>query len=104
MKEYFLKARITTFLIFLLSASMPFITISGEPKPNTHTYVKDINTDTLPNVFNENQGRLIESKLRQEAVLKFALHEVPTTKKELETLRVGLKNEIINDRRNRFLS
>ncbi len=82
MKEYFLKARITTFLIFLLSASITFITISGQPKPNTHTYVKDIKTDTLPNVFNENQGRLIESKLRQEAVLKFALHEVPTTKKE----------------------
>ncbi|MEJ7830967.1 MAG: acetylxylan esterase [Segetibacter sp.] len=96
MKEYFLKVRITTFSIFLLSAFITFITISGQPKPNTHTYVKDIKTDTLPNVFNENQGRLIESKLRQEAVLKFALHEVPTTKKELETLRVGLKNEIIN--------
>jgi hypothetical protein len=49
----------------------------------------------LPNVFNEPHGDLIESKLRQEAVLKFPLFQLPQSKNEWNSYRAELKNEII---------
>lgn len=52
-------------------------------------------TDSLPAVLSENHADLIESKLRNEAALRFAQHQLPKTKQEWETHRAHLKDEII---------
>ena len=49
----------------------------------------------MPHVFNENNGDLVESNLRHEAVLRFPLYQLPQSKHEWSTYRVQLKNKII---------
>ncbi|MCW3106716.1 MAG: hypothetical protein JWQ09_1222, partial [Segetibacter sp.] len=95
MTIYLFKNRITTFFIFLVLAFIFLITISTIVRGGKDTLKRNVKSGSLPNVFNETHGNLIESKLRQEAVLKFPLYQIPGTKKEWETYRVGLKKEII---------
>jgi len=52
-------------------------------------------TGILPNVFTEAHGDLVESKLRQEAILRFALLQLPHTENEWDKYKTSLKNEII---------
>ena len=68
--------------------------ISGTPLMESSAFPKE-NFDTLPIVLTRNRADLIESKLRNEALLKFAEHELPGIPKEWETYRVTLKNEIL---------
>jgi len=51
--------------------------------------------DSLPAVLTKNHADLIESKLRHEAVLKFAEHQLPDNLKDWEIYKMQLKNEII---------
>ena len=69
----------------LFSALLSFISFPGITQ----------NTGTLPNVFNENHGDLIVSALREEAVMKFPLHQLPHTIKQWDEYRAALKKEII---------
>ena len=52
-------------------------------------------TGILPNVFTEAHGDLVESKLREEAILRFALLQLPHTENEWDKYKTSLKNEII---------
>src|SRR5215212_8817222 len=94
MKKNLLENKIRIFAFFLISASLIFITTPAIGGDNTDTTKKD-GRSILPNVFNENHGDLMESKLRHDAVLKFPLYQLPGTKTEWQTYRVGLKKEII---------
>ena len=95
MNKYFPRNRLTTFFISLVSASIFVIATSALVIVND---AKEELTDSLPNVFNRNQGNLIISELRHEANLKFPLYQLPSTKKEWDTYRVHLKNQIIKKR------
>ena len=101
MSSYFLRNRITSFFIFLILASIFFIAtsiiVTGD---NNETYTKKVVlTDSLPHVFNENNGDLIVSNLRHEAVLRFPLYQLPQSKPEWDRYRVQLKNKIIEKTR-----
>ncbi len=52
-------------------------------------------TDSLPTVLAKNHADLIASQLRNEAVLKFAGHQLPANLKEWELYKPQLKKEII---------
>ena len=53
------------------------------------------NTDTLPDVLTNSHADLIESRLRNQAVLNFGIHQLPDNIKEWKTLSRQLKNLII---------
>jgi hypothetical protein len=52
-------------------------------------------TDSLPDVFAKNHADLVESRLRNEAVLQFGIHQLPQKLKEWEIARKSLKQKII---------
>src|SRR2546425_6998210 len=52
--------------------------------------------DSLPAVLTENRADLLGSKLKKEAFLRFAEHQLPASKQEWENYRTHLRNEIIN--------
>ena len=52
-------------------------------------------TDSLPTVLTENRADLVGSKLKNEAILRFAQLQLPETKQEWEDYRTHLRNEII---------
>jgi hypothetical protein len=83
------RLRVRLILVF---TPLFFLTISAII---TDRIKSEKRTNNLPNVFNEKHGDLVESKLRHEAILKFPLYQLPDTKMEWDTYRVGLKNEII---------
>lgn len=56
---------------------------------------KNLSADSLPDVLTDSHANLIESRLRNEAVLKFEQRQLPKTKQEWEAHRIHLKNEII---------
>ncbi|MEP7377292.1 MAG: acetylxylan esterase [Chitinophagaceae bacterium] len=89
----FLKGR--TFSVFFLSASMVFLLIRLPKAEDSNTARRYKTTDSLPNVFNEPHGDLVENALRHEAIMKFPLCQVPPTKKEWAQYRVTLKKQII---------
>ena len=84
--------RVISFLTIALMFSQ--FSITGKTIEDKSSYSR-INSDTLPLVLTINRADLVESKLRHEALLKFAEHELPATPKEWETYRVTLKNEIL---------
>ena len=53
--------------------------------------------ESLPNVFNESHGDLVEINLRHEAVQKYSLNQLPQTKKEWEEYKPALRNRIIKN-------
>ncbi|HXL57787.1 MAG TPA: hypothetical protein VN958_16110, partial [Chitinophagaceae bacterium] len=96
MNNYFLRNRIILFFIFLVSASIFFIATSAiVTGDNNEACAKNILTDSLPHVFNENNGDLISGNLRHEAALRFPLCQLPQSKAGWDKYRVQLKNEII---------
>ncbi|MEO6722012.1 MAG: acetylxylan esterase [Ferruginibacter sp.] len=82
------------FPIFLLLTVIFFITATATIG-NTGVIQQNGNTDSLPNVFNKNQGGLVENRLRHEAVQKFSLYQLPQTKNEWNKYKTALKNKII---------
>ena len=51
--------------------------------------------DTLPKVLTQNHADLVESRLRSQAIIKFGIHQLPSTLKEWELYRTRLRNSII---------
>jgi len=51
--------------------------------------------DTLPKVLNPNHADLVESRLRNQATVKFGTHQLPSNLKEWEQYRTRLRNTII---------
>ena len=52
-------------------------------------------TGIVPNVFTEAHGDLLESKLREEAILRFALFQLPHTRNEWDKYKSKLKHDLI---------
>src|SRR3954453_2247751 len=94
MKGYYFKKRIITFSIFLVFASIIFF-LTSAIVVHGGSSEDDIKEGSLPNVFNENHGNLIESKLTHEALLKFPLYQLPHSKNDWDVYKVKLRNEII---------
>ncbi len=94
MVRYFFRAGIKAFFILLVS-SLIFLIITSAFAIVNETYTKDLLTDSLPHVFNQNNSYLIESTLRHEAVIKFPLYQLPQSKQEWSTYKIQLKNKII---------
>lgn len=69
--------------------------LKGYTSIEAYSTRKHVATDSLPAVFTDNHADLIKSKLRNEAVLRFAQHQLPKTKQEWEAHRIHLKDEII---------
>src|SRR6266542_6734830 len=96
MDNYFSRNRIISLFIFLVSALIFFIATSAiVTGDDNEAYTKNVFTDSLPHVFNENNGDLIAGNLRHEAVLRFPLYQLPQSKAGWDKYRVQLKNEII---------
>lgn len=53
-------------------------------------------TDSLPSVLTKNHADLIESRLRNQAVLKFGTHQLPDNLKDWEKYRDQLRKSIID--------
>jgi len=79
-------------LISLIIINSPIYAI-GESLEEFIFITRD--TDSLPNVLPQNHSDLIESKLRNEAVFRFAEHQLPTTKEEWVKSRAHIKTEVI---------
>ncbi len=86
-----MKHSISLFLCLLIFSQFK---VSATPMTDRSSSSSGI-SDSLPLVLTKNRADLIESKLRHEALLKFAEHELPDNPKEWETYRVTLKNEIL---------
>ncbi len=52
-------------------------------------------SDSLPSVLPKNHADLVESRLRNQAVLKFGTHQLPDNLLDWDKYRIGLKNTII---------
>ncbi len=52
-------------------------------------------TDSLPAILPNYRADLTYSKLREEALLKFAEHQLPGNLRDWEPYRTNIKNEII---------
>jgi len=96
MDNYFSRNRIISLFIFLVSALIFFIATSAiVTHDDNETFTKNVFTDSLPHVFNENNGDLIAGNLRHEAALRFPLCQLPQSKAGWDKYRGQLKNEII---------
>jgi len=76
------------FILFNLS----FPVCSALPLQKNYAIEK---IDSLPFVLNENHTDLINCRLKLQAAQLFTLHQLPETKKEWNTYKTYLKNEII---------
>ncbi len=74
---------------FLITASLLFS--AGE----NQSFAQTVKRDTLPHVLAENHGDLMEARLRSEALQRFSLLVLPTTKEDWAAQGVSLKKEII---------
>ncbi len=54
-----------------------------------------LTSDSLPSVLNNNHADLIESRLRDQAVLKFGAHQIPSNRQDFDKYRTWLRNIII---------
>ena len=89
MKTYF----ILLYTCFVISPN--FRAISA-PKGNKFQYLNIVSdTDSLPTVLTEYHSDITGSKLKNEAFVRYAEHQLPKTKQELVIYKDHLKNEII---------
>ncbi|MCK9414404.1 MAG: acetylxylan esterase [Prolixibacteraceae bacterium] len=77
-----------TGILIILSGSC------NSPVPN-RSIVNSANTDSLPTILAKDHADLVVSQFRNEAIFKFAGHQLPANLKEWELLKLQLKNEII---------
>jgi hypothetical protein len=61
------------------------------------TSAGNLSLDSLPLVLTTNHADLIESRLRNQAVLKFGAHQIPENLLDLDKYRTWLKNSIIQN-------
>lgn len=77
-----------------ISASYTLFSGTGTFRNNLPSYSAETN-DSLPSVIPKYHAFLIESKLRHEALLKFAEHQLPDNAKDWEIYRANIKKNII---------
>ena len=96
MSSYFLRNRIIALFISLFLFSIfPGISLAVTIINCHEKYTDDLLTDSLPYIFNENHGDLVESNLRHEAVYRFPQYQLPRNKQEWGIYKFQLKNKII---------
>lgn len=77
----------------LLSIIFHLNTVCASPETRA-AYITE-STDSLPSILPGYHADLIYSKLRQEALVKFGVHQLPTNLKDWEAYRTKIKIEII---------
>ncbi len=66
----------------------------NSPQEESQAYISG-DLDSLPNILAENHDDLIYSRIKHEAAMKFAVHQLPQDLTEWETYRALLKDEVI---------
>ncbi|MEJ7676203.1 MAG: hypothetical protein WKF59_26745 [Chitinophagaceae bacterium] len=82
------RARILCTCFILINSF--FLAISSPIR--VHRYIIK---DSLPSVLPANRADLLESSFRNQALLKFSVHQLPDNLKEWQNYRAELKNKII---------
>src|SRR6476646_3810507 len=96
MPHCFLKNRSLINLMLVVSALFFSVTFSkAHALPDATLFNIAFRADSLPNVLTKNHSDLVASRLKNEAALKFPIHQLPSTSQEWSRYRVRLKNEIV---------
>src|SRR4051812_21557208 len=81
--------KIALYIGIILITSRPF-TVANKNQFSSMTSI-----DTLPTVLTQNRADLVGSELKNDAFVRFAQLQLPTTKPEWEKYSTHLRNEII---------
>ena len=81
-------------LVSLLSCIF-FNALEVAAQSRVDTFGNERNSRMLPNVFTEPHGDLIETAMRQEAILQFASHQLPVAKDDWNIYKAKLRKEIV---------
>ena len=79
----------------VISSQVAGLAASKDLKSFKVSLESEKSTDSIPQVLPENHADLVESKLRYEAILSYARHQLPENRAEWERHRTALKNAII---------
>jgi hypothetical protein len=88
-----MKKLILLFLIF----SIGHVYAISASLPDSKKIYENINpvSDSLPDVFAKNHADFLESKLRNEAIIKFGTHQLPDNPEDWVKYRTNLRKTII---------
>jgi hypothetical protein len=81
-------------ITFGMAAIIAFTFMGSVPAEKT-LKIQAENIDSLPLVLPKNHSDITESRLRDEAAVRFSVNQLPVDLKEWESYRVMLRNEII---------
>jgi len=85
--------RLKTFCILFLLMHSCFLAESAWREEYIESHSS--NSDSLPSVLTKNHADLLESRLRNQAILQFGTHQLPNNLKEWEVYRSDLRKKII---------
>jgi hypothetical protein len=85
--------RIKTFCILFLLMHSYFLAESAGRAEYIESHIS--NSDSLPLVLTKNHADLLESRLRNQAILQFGTHQLPNNLKEWEVYRSQVRSKII---------
>ena len=85
--------RLKTFYILFLLMHSCFLAESAGREEYIESHSS--NSDSLPSVLTKNHADLLESRLRNQAILQFGTHQLPNNLKEWEVYRSDLRKKII---------
>lgn len=93
MKIYLQMKSTKVFGIIILLLCMFFYSLSLTGA--SHFKARNSNSDSLPAVLTAHHADLVESRLRNEAMMHFVIHQLPDNSKQWESYRTQLKKKII---------
>ena len=85
--------RLKTFCILFLLMHICFLAESAVRAEYIQSHIS--NSDSLPDVFAKNHADFLESKLRNEAIIKFGTHQLPDNQEDWVKYRTNLRKTII---------
>lgn len=85
------KIKLLVICFYMINLSF----VANSERQSDHSQSHYLITDSLPAVLTNNHADLVESKLRNQAVLNFGIHQLPDNIKEWESYRAKLKSKII---------
>lgn len=86
--------RLTYILTAGLFSIISQINTVSAPLETMAVYITE-SADSLPSILPGSHADLIYSKLRQEALIKYGVHQLPTNLKDWDAYRTNIKNQII---------
>ena len=87
-----IRVKIVIICLSLIGVCFLAESVSGVVHLQNHSFI----ADSLPSVLTKNHADLIESRLRNQALLKFGTHQLPDNLKDWEKYRDQLRNRIID--------